>query len=297
MGCRERPSGAISLGGNRVAGIYSAGSAQAIVNLQGKMIGRKIAILGSGDIGLIMARRLFCEGATIVGVYEINPASSGLARNITQCLLDFDIPLYLNTSVTRVIGTKRVQGIMVAPVVDGTPDLTKEKLVPCDTLLISVGLIPEIELVSHFDLETLPATNSLAVDENLQTSTPGLFIAGNVLHVNDLVDNVTREGERAGTNAGMYALSSHKHPHSVPLAHDENIRYTVPKYYYPHTTGDLTIAFRVAKKLQRVRIVVSDGDDVIFTKPCPAIAPNEIQTITVKKQNPSTNLTVKILPI
>jgi len=297
MGCRERPSGAISLGGNRVAGIYSAGSAQAIVNLQGKMIGKKIAILGSGDIGLIMARRLFCEGATIVGVYEINPTSSGLARNITQCLKDFDIPLHLNTSVTRVIGKKRVQGIMVAPVINGIPDRSKEKLVPCDTLLISVGLIPEIELVSHMDLELSPTTNSLAVDENLQTSVKGLFIAGNVLHVNDLVDNVTREGERAGTNAGMYALSSHTHNKSQILLHDDNIRYTVPKYYYPNTPGELTIAFRVAQKLQRVRIVVLDGDNIVYSKPCPAIAPNEIQTITFKKPNIIHNLAIKIIPI
>lgn len=297
MGCRERPSGAISLGGNRVAGIYSAGSAQAIVNLQGKMIGKKIAILGSGDIGLIMARRLFCEGATIVGVYEINPTSSGLARNITQCLKDFDIPLHLNTSVTRVIGKKRVQGIMVAPVINGIPDHSKEKLVPCDTLLISVGLIPEIELVSHMDLELSPTTNSLAVDENLQTSVKGLFIAGNVLHVNDLVDNVTREGERAGTNAGMYALSSQPHNKSQILLHDDNIRYTVPKYYYPNTPGELTIAFRVTQKLQRVRIIVLDGDNIVYSKPCPAIAPNEIQTITFKKPNIIHNLAIKIIPM
>ena len=297
MGCRERPGGAISLGGNRVAGIYSAGSAQAIVNLQGKMIGKKIAILGSGDIGLIMARRLLCEGADIVGVYEINPSSSGLARNITQCLTDFNIPLYLNTSVTRVIGKKRVQGIMVAPVVDGKPDFKKEKLVPCDTLLLSVGLIPEIELVSSLNLEVSPNTNSLTVDENLQTSMPGLFIAGNVLHVNDLVDNVTLEGERAGHNAGMFAISSTKHSHPVELKYDENIRYTVPKYFYPDTSGELTIAFRVTKKLVRVRIVVLDGEEIVFSKPCPAIAPNEIQTITFKKQNLTKNLSIKIIPI
>lgn len=297
MGCRERPGGAISLGGNRVAGIYSAGSAQAIVNLQGKMIGKKIAILGSGDIGLIMARRLLCEGADIVGVYEINPNSSGLARNITQCLTDFDIPLHLNTSVTRVIGKKRVQGIMVAPVIDGKLDLSKEKLVPCDTLLLSVGLIPEIELVSSLNCEASPITNSLVVDENLQTTTPGLFIAGNVLHVNDLVDNVTLEGERAGLNAGNYALFPTKPNKTITLTHDDNIRYTVPKYIYPETSNELTIAFRVTKKLQRVRIVVLDGDQIIFTKPCPAIAPNEIQTITFTKPKITHNLNIQIIPI
>ena len=297
MGCRERPGGAISLGGNRVAGIYSAGSAQAIVNLQGKMIGKKIAILGSGDIGLIMARRLLCEGADIVGVYEINPNSSGLARNITQCLIDFNIPLHLNTSVTRVIGKKRVQGIMVAPMIDGKIDLSKEKLVPCDTLLLSVGLIPEIELVSSLGCETSPLTNSLVVDENLQTTTPGLFIAGNVLHVNDLVDNVAMEGERAGHNAGIYATSSSKNHKPAEITHDDNIRYIVPKYFYPDTDGELTIAFRVTKKLNRVRIVVLNGEQIIFTKPCPAIAPNEIQTISFQKQNLTNNLSIKIIPL
>lgn len=296
MGCRERPAGAIDLGGNRVAGIFSAGAAQAIVNLQGKMIGKNVVIQGSGDIGLIMARRLTCEGANVLGVYEIMPNCGGLARNVTQCLLDFNIPLHLSTTITKVIGKKRVQGVMVAPVTNGKPDYSQEKLVKCDTLLLSVGLIPEVELVDKFNLEKLRATNSFAVDEHLQTSEDGLFVAGNVLHVNDLVDNVSHEGEHAGTSAALYALGKLTRGKPIEIKHDEHIKYTAPKYFYNDKHGELSIAFRVDKEYRRVAIYALSDGEVISKRPAPVLTAGEMQTLKIDKSKIKEGLTLSIDP-
>ena len=203
-GCRERPSGAINLCGSRPAGIISAGSAQKIVNLQGKMIGKDIVIVGSGDIGLIMARRLRFEGANVIGVYEIMPYPSGLKRNIVQCLDDYNIPLHLSKTVVEVVGKDRVEGVFVAPVKnDFSFDLDKREFIKCDTIVLSIGLTPSNELANQLGLKQNPLTNGCVVDEYLQTSTSGIFSCGNGLHVHDIVDNVTRESERAGEILGL----------------------------------------------------------------------------------------------
>jgi len=285
QGCRERPAGAIMLCGSRPSGIYTAGCAQKLINIDGKSVGKKVAILGSGDIGLIMARRLTCEGAKVVGVYEIMPASGGLARNITQCLNDFEIPLYLSTTVTRVVGTDRLEGVYVAPVNEKLqPVYELEKFVECDTLLLSVGLQPENEILQNFNLEWCNATNSYTVDEYYMTSQRGIFLAGNVLHVNDLVDNVSREGEIAGTSAGQYALGvlTIDSP-KIEIEFDEHIKYTSPKYIHNTGSGVAQISFRVNKNYRRVVIKAMSGGAEVSRKPCPAVTAGEMQTIAIDK--------------
>ena len=208
-GCRERPRGAINIAGSRVAGIFSAGTAQKLVNMEGYMPGHEVVILGSGDIGLIMARRCTLEGISVEGVYELMPYANGLRRNVKNCLDDFGIPLHLSTTVTRVIGHDRVEAVEVSQVDEHlTPIPGTERVVPCDTLLLSVGLIPENELSVAAGVELDPRTRGAVVDQSLQTGVPGIFACGNVLHVHDLADNVTTESERAGAAAAAYALGS-----------------------------------------------------------------------------------------
>lgn len=283
-GCRERPAGAINLCGTRPSGIFTAGCAQKFINIDGKSVGKKVAILGSGDIGLIMARRLICEGALVVGIYEIMPASGGLARNITQCVRDFDIPLHLSTTVTRVVGKDRLEGIFVAPVNQHfQPVLELEKFVECDTLLLSVGLQPENEIVYDLGLEWTYATNSFAVDEYFMSECPGLFLAGNVLHVNDLVDNVSREGEGAGQMAAKFAAGELELQKKQEIQHDDHIKYTAPKYIHLTGEGTAQISFRVNKNYKRVIIKAMSGGQEISRKPCPAVTAGEMQTITIDK--------------
>ena len=204
-GCRERTAGEISLCGPRVAGIYTAGLVQKMINHYGKVPGRKAVILGSGDIGLIMARRLTFSGVKVECVLELMPASSGLKRNITQCLNDFNIPLILSYTVTRTVGKQRLEGVFIAPVDENLkPILSQEKFIECDTLLLSVGLIPENILISD-KIQIDPKTKSALVDENRQTSIDYIFTSGNVLHIHDLADNATIEGEIAGNGAGLFA--------------------------------------------------------------------------------------------
>ena len=284
LGCREKPAGAISLGGTRPAGIFSAGCAQKLINVEGRRVGDNVVILGSGDIGLIMARRLVCEGAKVLGVYEIMPNSGGLARNITQCLKDFNIPLYLSTTVTRVAGKKRLEGVYVAPVNEKLqPILELEKFIPCDTLLLSVGLLPEVEIAGELGLEFNPVTNSYTVDEYYSTSMPGLFCAGNVLHVNDLVDNVSAEGELAGEYAGKFAKLGLDMSNKIEITHDEHIKYTAPKYVYNNHTGTLKVSFRVDKNYRRVIIRAMSGGAEISKRPAPAITAGEMQTLIIDK--------------
>ncbi len=285
QGCRERPAGAIMLCGSRPSGIYTAGCAQKLINIDGKTVGKKIAILGSGDIGLIMARRLTCEGSEVVGVYEIMPSSGGLARNITQCLDDFEIPLHLSTTVTRVVGSDRLTGIFVAPVNEKMQPVRElEKFIECDTLLLSVGLQPENEIVSPLGLEWSGATNSYTVDEYFMTAADGLFLAGNMLHVNDLVDNVSREGETAGQAAGLFAqgklpINSQK----IEIKFDDHIKYTAPKYIHNTGSGTAQVSFRVNKNYRRVIIKAMSGGQEISRKPCPAVTAGEMQTIAIDK--------------
>lgn len=294
LGCREKPAGSIMLGGTRPAGIFSAGCAQRLINIEGKKVGDKVAILGSGDIGLIMARRLICEGSQVVGIYEIMPQSGGLARNITQCVKDFNIPLHLSTTVTRVVGEKRVQGVYVAPVNERLqPVLELEKFVPCDTLLLSVGLLPENEICANLNLEWNNITNSFSVDEYYQTTQQGLFCAGNVLHVNDLVDNVSSEGEKAGFFAGEFVKNGLSTKNKIEITHDEHIKYTAPKYIYKNDTS-VSIAFRVDKNYKRVLINAISGGQEISKKPAPAITAGEMQTITIDKSKIINDLHLQI---
>jgi len=230
MGCRERTRGALRIPGKRPAGIFSAGTAQRYINIDGYIPGRKAVILGSGDIGLIMARRLTLEGAQVEAVVEIMPYAAGLARNVVQCLEDFDIPLILQSTVVDIHGEDRLEGVTIARVdEDWKPIPGSERKIDCDTLLLSVGLIPENELSGGAGVELDPITNGPKVDDTLMTSIPGIFACGNVLHVHDLVDNVSKEAERAGAFAAQYARQQLSAANRrIKVEAGENIRYVVP---------------------------------------------------------------------
>ncbi|WP_461366316.1 NAD(P)/FAD-dependent oxidoreductase [Candidatus Darwinibacter acetoxidans] len=230
MGCRERTRGALRIPGRRPAGIFSAGTAQRYINIDGYIPGRKAVILGSGDIGLIMARRLTLEGAQVEAVVEIMPYAAGLARNVVQCLEDFDIPLILQSTVVDIHGEDRLEGVTIARVdEDWKPIPGTERKIECDTLLLSVGLIPENELSGGAGVELDPITNGPKVDDTLMTSIPGIFACGNVLHVHDLVDNVSKEAERAGIFAAQYARQQLSAANRrIKVEAGENIRYVVP---------------------------------------------------------------------
>ncbi len=293
-GCREKPGPAINLCGDRPAGIYSAGEAQKIVNIHGKMVGKKVVILGSGDIGLIMARRMTCEGAQVLGVYEIMPTCGGLARNVSQCLNDFNIPLHLSTSIVKICGKDRVEGVVVAPVKeDFSFDLKKQKYIECDTVLLSVGLLPETELLFNKKLEESKTTNSYVVNEFYQTSEKEFFVCGNVLHVNDLVDNVTREGEKAGEYAAMFATKTLPSRNKIKVVFDENIRY-VSKSYVFKGKGKTTIFFRTTKEMKKVFINAYSGGEKIATKFCPVVRPGTIEEIEIDKSKINKDLSLKV---
>lgn len=230
MGCRERTRGALRIPGNRPAGVYSAGTAQRYVNIDGYMPGKKAVILGSGDIGLIMARRFTLEGAKVEAVVEVLPYAAGLNRNVVQCLDDFDIPLYLKSTVVEIHGDQRIEAVTIAEVDEAwNPIAGTERKIECDTLLLSVGLVPENELSSKAGVAIDPITNGPIVNESMMTNIPGIFACGNVLHVHDLVDNVSRESERAGEFAGRYACKTvEEAPKRIKVKAGANIRYVVP---------------------------------------------------------------------
>ena len=250
MGCRERPRGALGIPGTRPAGVYTAGTAQRLVNMEGYMPGHRFVILGSGDIGMIMARRLTFEGATVARVVEIQPFISGLMRNYVQCLQDFDIPLQLSHMVIDIQGDHRVEAVVTTEV-DSTwqPILGTEEIIPCDTLLLSAGLIPENELSRQVGVELDDATGGPYIDQDFHTSVPGIFAAGNVVHVYDLADDVSRAGEKAGTSAAAFALGDWEQPsRRLRLRGGENIRYVIPQTLDPESLS------RVSQRLQmRVR--------------------------------------------
>ena len=232
MGCRERTAGAISLAGSRPAGIYTAGAAQNFVNMQNIMVGKRVVILGSGDIGLIMARRMTLEGAKVEEVLELMPYSSGLPRNIQQCLNDYDIPLHLSTTVLQVHGRERLEGLTVAKVdKQYHPTQSSRRYIPCDTLLLSVGLIPENELSRQANVNLHPITGGAYVDECLMTSTEGIFACGNVLHVHDLVDHATVESELTGINAFRYAKGEDLKigEEVISITPGDGVRYCLPQ--------------------------------------------------------------------
>ena len=283
MGCRERSRGALNIAGTRPAGVYSAGTAQKLVNMKGYMPGKKVVILGSGDIGLIMARRMSLEGAEVKAVCELMPYSGGLARNIEQCLNDFNIPLLLSHTVVKIHGKKRVEGVTIAKVDEkGKPIKETMQFIECDTLLLSVGLIPENELTKSAGIDINRITNGASVTQSRETSIPGVFACGNVLHVHDLVDYVSEEAEIAGKNAALYINGELKNEVDIPIDTDGKVRYTVP--HRITEKKDTKVFFRVANVYENAEIKVYSGDEVIFKTRKPKVAPGEMQCIMLKEQ-------------
>lgn len=286
MGCRERTRGALNIPGTRPSGIFTAGAAQRFINMEGYMVGKKVVILGSGDIGLIMARRMTLEGAVVKGVYELMPYSTGLKRNIVQCLDDFNIPLKLNHTVVRIHGRERLEGVTVAKVDENKkPIMGTEKFIECDTLLLSVGLIPENELSRGADVIIDRVTSGPVVDESMQTSIPGIFACGNVVHVHDLVDFVTQESRLAGLGASRYINGElHKSNRPVVTKGLNGIRYVVPQNINPENVIDsINFFMRVDKVYNNVYIKVSSGDRVILKIRKNVVSPGEMENIRIKR--------------
>ncbi len=294
MGCRERPAGAINLCGTRPAGILSAGCAQKLINIYGKKVGTKAVIIGSGDIGLIMARRLLFEGTEVVGVYEVQPYPSGLKRNIVQCLDDYNIPLHLSKTIVEVVGKDRVEGIYVAPVKeDFSLDLSKKEFIECDTVILSVGLVPENNIASDFGIALDDITGGAVVDEYLSTNKRGIFSCGNVLHVHDIVDNVSLEAETAGTNAGKFAKGELLPAPSHNIICGNGVRYTVPKTVF-EGKGICYIRFRVSKIFKDCKVAVTCEGKDILCKDRPIMLPAEMETIVVDKSRITADITVSV---
>ena len=282
MGCRERSRGALNIPGFRPAGIYSAGTAQRLVNIEGFLPGRRVVILGSGDIGLIMARRMTLEGAKVLVVAELMPYSGGLKRNIVQCLNDFDIPLKLSHTVVDIQGRERVTGVTIAEVgPDRKPIPGTEIHYDCDTLLLSCGLLPENELSRGMGVTISPVTNGPVVDESLQTSIPGVFAAGNVLHVHDLVDFVSEEAAAAGRAAVRYlANGPQDRGREIPITFEGGPRYTVPASIDPkRVEGDLVIRFRVGGVMKNRRVRLYLDDEAVVSRKRPVMAPGEMEEL------------------
>ena len=282
MGCRERSKGALNIAGTRPAGIYSAGTAQKLVNMEGYMPGKNVVILGSGDIGLIMARRMTLEGASVKAVCELMPYSGGLARNIEQCLNDFDIPLKLSHTVVNIHGKERLEGVTIAKVDAGRkPIKGTEEYIPCDTLLLSVGLIPENELSKSADVVLDRVTSGAVVDQDRQTSVEGIFACGNVLHVHDLVDFVSEEAEIAGTSAANYIMGKESNNTSITIKTDGKIRYTVP--HIITKSKDVKVYFRVSDVFRNVKINVYKNGEPVYSKKKVQVAPGEMESILLTK--------------
>lgn len=280
MGCRERTRGAIRIPGDRPAGVFTAGCAQRYVNIEGYMPGRRVVILGSGDIGLIMARRMSLEGAEVLACVELMPYSNGLQRNIVQCLKDYDIPLYLSHTITRITGKDRVESVTMVQVDENRqPVPGTEQTIPCDCVLLSVGLIPENELGSH--LETDEATRGPAVYENMETSVPGIFAAGNVVHVHDLADFVTDESAAAGRAAADYVLHGEKpRKGTIKTVAGPDIGYVVPQYIRP-AHEPVLLSFRVKKPAGDCRIEIFDGKVPIASFRRDTVHPSQMERITI----------------
>ena len=283
-GCRERPRGALGIPGTRCAGIYSAGTAQKFVNMEGFMPGKRVVILGSGDIGLIMARRMTLQGAKVLACVELMPYSSGLNRNIVQCLNDYDIPLYLSHTVTDIQGRERLSGVTVSKVdEDRRPIPGTEIHFDCDTLLLSVGLIPENELSALAGVELSPLTSGATVDDQLQTSVPGIFACGNVLHVHDLVDHVSRESFKAGHAAAAYARGEKNTAPAARVLDGKGVRGGVPQRI--RLTGEereVELMFRPSGVFKNASAVVRSGEKEIARKRAPIFTPGEMAVIPLK---------------
>lgn len=288
-GCRERPRGAINIAGMRGAGVYSAGTAQKLVNIDGYMPGREVVILGSGDIGLIMARRMTFEGAHVKAVVELMPYSSGLNRNIVQCLNDFDIPLYFSHTVVKINGGDRVTGVVVAEVDEKLrPKKETEQLIECDTLLLSVGLLPENELAKNAQVTLSPTTGGAVVDENLMTSVDGVFECGNVLHVHDLVDFVSAEATNAGQRAVLYLNGAKPCKDKIIVKCTGGVRYSVPTVLNrDEETHAQSFKMRVGNVFKKVELAVFADGVKVFGRKRPVVTPGEMENITLTAEQMS----------
>lgn len=285
MGCRERSRGALNIPGTRPAGVYSAGTAQKLINCMGYSVGKRVVILGSGDIGLIMARRMSLQGAKVEAVCEIMPYSGGLTRNIVQCLEDFGIPLYLSTTVAEIHGRERVEGVTIAQVDEKRRVIEETKrYIPCDTLLLSCGLIPENELTSLAGIPLSAVTSGALVDEHRQTEREGIFACGNVLQVHDLVDYVSDEAEIAGESAAEYVKGNLKTDETVKTAVGNGVRYVLPQRVTASPEEDISLFLRVTQPFGKVRYTVKSGDEVLATAVRLKAAPGEMEKITVKAE-------------
>lgn len=291
MGCRERPRGALSIAGSRASGIMTAGTAQKYVNIDGYMPGKTVVILGSGDIGLIMARRMTLEGAKVKAVCELMPYSGGLTRNIVQCLEDFGIPLRLSCTVVSTHGKDRLEGVTVANVDEHLKPIPgTEEYIPCDTLMLSVGLIPENELSKNAGIKLDRITNGPSVDEYRETLHKGVFACGNVLQVHDLVDYVTEESQIAGEGAAKFIKGEKKSGDYIKTEGTNGVRYIVPQRINKETDKDVKLYFRVGKVFKNVKLVVKCGDEIIMSKNKKKMAPGEMENVLIKLD------TVKSLP-
>ena len=294
MGCRERTRANITIPGTRPAGVYTAGAAQRLMNRQNRMVGKKAVILGSGDIGMIMARRLSLEGAEVVCVVEIMDFLAGLKRNKVQCLDDFGIPLMLRHTVTEIVGKDRVEGVRIAEVDERRQPIPEtEQFIECDTLLLSVGLIPENEVTKGAGIALSPTTNGPIVDEAMQTSVPGVFAAGNVVHVNDLVDNVSAESATAGRNAARYAKGELVAAETVDVTVGNNVRYVCPQRFSPARGEKVDFYFRVAAPAKKSEIIARDGDKVLARRVVAYVNPGEMEHLSVETAG-LTSLTVEV---
>ena len=297
MGCRARSRGALNLCGSRPAGVFSAGTAQKLVNCMGYQVGKRVVILGSGDIGLIMARRMSYEGAKVEAVCEVMPYSGGLTRNIVQCLEDFGIPLYLSTTVVQIHGYKRLEGVTIAQVdARRQPIEETKRYIPCDTLLLSVGLIPENELTRSAGIPIDPITNGALVDEHCQTQIPGIFACGNVLQVHDLVDYVSEEAERAGLGAVRYVNGQTGEETAITTKPGNGVRYVLPQTIHSKNE-DVSLFMRVTQPFGKVKFTVADGENVLAVAKRLKAAPGEMEKITIKAdklQNATGPITVSL---
>ncbi|SHK10661.1 NAD(P)/FAD-dependent oxidoreductase [Tepidibacter formicigenes] len=283
MGCRERTRGAIDLPGYRPSGVYTAGAAQRFMNMEGYMVGKKVVIYGSGDIGLIMARRMTLEGAKVQAVVEVNSHSSGLTRNIVQCLDDFNIPLLLQHGITYVHGKDRVEGVTISKLdenrrpVEGT-----SKFVECDTLLLSVGLIPENELSEDTGVNLDNRTKGPIVNNKMETNIEGIFACGNVVHVHDLVDFVTRESRIAGKNAALYVMNKTKNDKLIETKAGNGVSYIVPQHIDLGSDEEINLFMRVRNIYSNKKLVVRCGEDVILEKKRLHMIPSEMESLKIK---------------
>ena len=285
MGCRERTRGAIAIPGDRPAGVFTAGAAQRYVNMEGYMVGKRVVILGSGDIGLIMARRMTLEGAKVLACVELCPYSNGLTRNIVQCLNDYDIPLYLSHTITNIIGKERVEKVIINKVDENRRPIPGTEIeFDCETVLLSVGLIPENELTRNAQIVMDRRTNGAVVYENMETSAPGIFASGNVVHVHDLVDFVTAESKRAGAAAAKYALGHKAGGPVTEVKTGSCVNYTVPQHIRrENVEKGVDVFFRVNNVYQDMVIKVTSGDTQLCAFKREHMAPGEMEKITIPK--------------